>query len=99
MKHQVCTPCVEAYLDSDEMRASYVGPRKEEEERMKIQKEQRTLLQQHNRASAQKDHESVDDYKLRHTAEREKILRQLEEQSHRHTHCHTPNKISKQARR
>ena len=76
-----CTPCVEAYLDSEEMRASYVGPRKEEEERMKIQKEQRTHLQQYNRATAQKDHESVGDYKLRHAAEREKILRQLEEQS------------------
>ena len=71
-----CRPCVDRYADSEEMRASYVGKRKEMEE------------SNHNN-SRQKEEENDDssllpnktvtkDWKIQRAAEREKVLREME---------------------
>ena len=75
-----CTPCVDAYLNSEEMRASYVGSRKEDEERKRAAEEEEDRMNFLRRQdSAQKDHESVQEYTLRRAAEREQILREMEQ--------------------
>jgi len=66
-----CKPCVEAYLDSDEMRASYVGQRKDEEHISPSEPAIRV-------DGSWKDRESVEERKLRQAAERESLLRQME---------------------
>uniref|UniRef100_A0A7S2VD87 RRM domain-containing protein n=1 Tax=Entomoneis paludosa TaxID=265537 RepID=A0A7S2VD87_9STRA len=76
-----CAPCVEAYLESNEMRASYVGGRKETEERKKKHEEEES--NNISSTTSQKDdsmgQESVKDYQLRRAAEREHLLRQMEQ--------------------
>jgi len=66
-----CKPCVEAYLQSNEMRATFVGKRKDEE----------NLTSSEPAISLDdgwKDRESVEERKLRQAAERESLLRQME---------------------
>ncbi|KAL7557504.1 hypothetical protein ACA910_005259 [Epithemia clementina (nom. ined.)] len=72
-----CTPCVQAYLKSEEMRASFVGPRKEEEERKQFKMEEEA--RRNRRPISRHDQESVSDYKLRRAAEREQLLRDMEQ--------------------
>lgn len=65
-----CSPCVEAYLSSNEMRASYVGKRKEREQQAE---DDMVSSQQSNNG---RDRESLQDWKIRRDAEREQLLRQ-----------------------
>ena len=82
-----CTPCVKYYQTSDEMRATYVGARKETEARKQqsqaeAKKQQKEAPQSPSaratKTSMMNDHESVDAYKLRRAAEREALLRKME---------------------
>ena len=65
-----CKLCVDAYLNSDTMRATYVGKRKDEEGGISDDGE--------SMMNRERDRESVEERKLRQEAEREKILRQME---------------------
>jgi curved DNA-binding protein CbpA len=64
-----CKPCVDAYQQSEEMRASFVGSSKNQ-----------TLDDDLNigSTSRERDRESVDERKLRQAAERERLLREME---------------------
>jgi curved DNA-binding protein CbpA len=76
-----CRPCVDALLDSEEMRATFVGKRKEreEEEGEELDKADGKKEQERRLFSLQnRDAESVADWKLRRAAEREELLRQVE---------------------
>jgi len=74
-----CRPCVEAYKSSDEMRASYVGTRKEEEEARSAAMEQEEDIADPARTTSQRlDSESLYDRKMRQAAERERLLREME---------------------
>ena len=72
-----CRPCVESYKNSDEMRASYVGKRKEEEELREASAEKEEP-QAATSISTTRDQESLYDRKLRQAAERERLRRELE---------------------
>jgi DnaJ family protein C protein 17 len=69
-------PCVNAYKDSEEMRATYVGKRKEREE----ENEANVNVPPPIRTEQGRDGENVNDWKLRQAAERERLLRELEEE-------------------
>ena len=84
-----CRPCVEFYADSDIMRATFVGKRKEEEGRRPVGIEGKSgdsaVHAGHGagtsaayRASQNRDAESVEERKIRQAAEREQLLRQME---------------------
>ena len=73
-----CKPCVDAYLRSDEMRATYIGKRKDDEDRMNDDID--GIF--HNSTSRERDRESVEERKLRQEAEREKMLRQMEDEKY-----------------
>jgi DnaJ family protein C protein 17 len=60
-----CRPCVHMYAESEEMRASYVGKRKEGE----IDMEEKAMLPKEKLAK---------DWKIQRAAEREKLLREME---------------------
>jgi DnaJ family protein C protein 17 len=70
------TPCVDAYKDSEEMRAAYVGKRKEREE----EKEANLDVPPPIRTERARDGEDVKDWKLRQAAARERLSRELEEE-------------------
>lgn len=80
-----CFSCVEAYKSSEEMRASYVGKRKEEEEAKsaKVEQEEENLAaaQMSARRSQNNDTESLCDRQLRQATERERLLREMEAES------------------
>jgi DnaJ family protein C protein 17 len=65
-----CKPCVDFYLHSDELRASYVNVEKRKDEEGSI-----PLTDTLNR---DRDRESVEERKLRQAAEREVLLRNME---------------------
>ena len=71
-----CRPCVEHYATSDEMRAKFVGKRKDREEE---EVDARESVDVSPKSSA-RDGESLNDRRLRQAAEREKLLRQMEEE-------------------
>jgi hypothetical protein len=71
------TPCVNAYKDSEEMRAAYVGKRKEREEEREANLDVAALPDRTERA---RDGENVEDWKLRQAAARERLSRELEEE-------------------
>mmetsp|Transcript_33436 Transcript_33436/g.73721 ORF Transcript_33436/g.73721 Transcript_33436/m.73721 type:complete len:404 (+) Transcript_33436:156-1367(+) len=74
-----CGPCVDAYMDSDVMRASLVGKRKEEERSRPVaSSSQSASSSAAYRDSQSRDAESVEERKIRQAAERERILRQME---------------------
>jgi hypothetical protein len=81
-----CPPCVEFYADSKEMRAKFVGKRKdEEEERMEQQEEeqgQEAELERHKQQSHRSSGESLESRRLRQAEERERLLREMEEDEH-----------------
>jgi DnaJ family protein C protein 17 len=70
------TPCVDAYKDSEEMRAAYVGKRKEREE----EREANADVPPPIRTERARDGENVNDWKLRQAAARERLSRELEEE-------------------
>ena len=65
-----CSPCVEAYLESDEMRATFVGQRKNNELKS-VPTKSHSLQRSH-------DFEDLDERKIRQAAEREALLREME---------------------
>ncbi len=65
-----CKPCVDFYLNNQEMRATYVGKRKHEEDA-----EQGIPVESLHR---DRDRESVEERHLRQAAEREVLLRNME---------------------
>lgn len=70
-----CKPCVEKYKHSNEMRASYVGSRKDEEDQgFEINNDEIPDSSLHR----DRDRESVEERKLRQAAEREVLLRKME---------------------
>ena len=71
-----CKPCVDAYLTSDQLRATFVGNRKEEEDDNDDNDGYNATMKDSLRR--ERDRESVEERKLRQEAEREKILRQME---------------------
>ena len=85
-----CRPCVDFYADSDVMRATFVGRRKEEEGRRPIgviggMSGDGAVHAGHGaatsaayRASQNRDAESVEERKIRQAAEREQLQRQME---------------------
>jgi len=99
-----CTPCVNHYQNSDEMRATYVGKRKEQEK----EKEEMDLV--YNRQTAEESlHRDIDDENLkerhlRQAAEREALLRAMEQekeeekeshkQQQQHSHSHPSSSVN-----
>jgi DnaJ family protein C protein 17 len=71
-----CKPCVDYYATSTVMRAKYVGRRKEEEEERAEQQVDHRSSQQHADTDM---NESLEDRRMRQAIERERLLRQLEE--------------------
>jgi curved DNA-binding protein CbpA len=67
-----CRPCVHFYLYSKEMRAKFVGSRKEEEEQRNEPDQSINKLR--------RDTESLNDRRLRQRGEREELLRQMEQE-------------------
>jgi DnaJ family protein C protein 17 len=73
-----CKPCVDFYSNSQELRATYVGKRKDEEDMgFDFPKEPVNL---------QRDRESVEERNLRQAAEREVLLRKMEMEDENHDH-------------
>lgn len=72
-----CRPCVDSYIDSNEMRANFVGKRKDREEEEATARAEAEVKA--SRLSKEKPHTSGSDWKLRRAAERERLLREMEE--------------------
>lgn len=70
-----CGPCVDFYAESDEMRAKFVGSRKQKEQELR---RNRVPSPAPERTQRDRDGENLDDRKLRQAAERESLLRQME---------------------
>lgn len=71
-----CRPCVDHFATSETMRAKFVGKRKEREEEQAEARESADLPSQ----NAGRDGESLNDRRVRQAAERERLLRQMEEE-------------------
>lgn len=69
-------PCVNAYKDSEEMRAAFVGKRKGREEEIEANVDVPPPI----RTERARDGENVNDWKLRQAAARERLSRELEEE-------------------
>jgi len=69
-----CKPCVDKYLKSDKMRATFVGKRKDEEDNTDKDIDSSIPILKRG----ERDRESVEERKLRQAAERERLLRQME---------------------
>jgi len=76
-----CKPCVYAFKNSEEMRASYVGKRKEQEEDAAYADDD-SALDIRLQASTSRDTENVSDWKLRRASERERLIREMENDEH-----------------
>lgn len=79
-----CRPCVEFYKNSKEMRAKFVGARKEQEEELELQREREReeaeLRAQKRQRSSGRENETLEDRRLRQKGEREALLRQMEQE-------------------
>jgi DnaJ family protein C protein 17 len=79
-----CKSCVDFYAESTEMRAKYVGKRKEEEEDDKLDQDDKGEdLREHqsNRAATKGGmDESLEERRMRQAEERERLLREMEEE-------------------
>ena len=73
-----CRPCVDEYATSVEMRAKFVGKRKEREEAMEEERDR--AREDNNRRSKNNPNESLHERQLRQAAEREALLRQMEQE-------------------
>ncbi|KAL3938281.1 MAG: hypothetical protein SGBAC_006783 [Bacillariaceae sp.] len=79
-----CRPCVDFYKNSKEMRAKFVGSRKELEEQLELQKEKEdeeavSKAQKRKRTAGRED-ETMEERRLRQKGEREALLRQMEQE-------------------
>ena len=72
-----CRPCVDFYADSAQMRAKYVGKRKDEEESMKEDEQAEEVTS--NNIDKGLANESLEERRMRQAEERERLLRELEE--------------------
>jgi DnaJ family protein C protein 17 len=70
-----CRPCVDFYLNSSEMRAKFVGSRKEREEQEEV------LAPKKERPKRRRETESLEERRLRQQGEREELLRQMEQET------------------
>jgi DnaJ homolog subfamily C member 17 len=77
-----CGPCIQHYAASDVMRASYVGKRKERERQHEEQEEEKKTAAAAAARQQQPDgnSETMEDWKLRRAAEREELIRQMNEE-------------------
>jgi DnaJ homolog subfamily C member 17 len=77
-----CAPCVQRYATSDVMRASYVGQRKDRERQQEEEEEeaQKTAAATARRQADGKKPETMEDWTLRRAAEREELIRQMNEE-------------------
>lgn len=76
-----CQPCVDAYATSKEMRAKFVGQSKnkeDDEEEDTEQQASKPSAQSH--ASRTRDSETLEERRLRQAAEREALLRQMQQE-------------------
>jgi DnaJ homolog subfamily C member 17 len=71
-----CQTCVDAYLHSDELRATYLGARKQQADKAENDDDVSDFLR--SSLKRERDRESVEERKLRQAAEREAILRSME---------------------
>jgi DnaJ family protein C protein 17 len=74
-----CKPCVDYYASSTEMRAKYVGRRKDDEEEM-MEMEEETDDKQSATQHIGRSGESLETRRLRQAEERERLLREMEEE-------------------
>ena len=74
---QSCRPCVDAYAKSKEMRAKFVGKRKDREEEIADEQEEEPMV---STTRTGRENETVEERRLRQAAEREALLRQMEEE-------------------
>lgn len=82
-----CRQCVDEYKDSDVMRASFVGKRKEREEETELAPPPAPAT------TSLRDTENIGDWKLRQAAEREKLLREMEAEEAGETSKSSPSKV------
>ncbi|CAJ1959397.1 unnamed protein product [Cylindrotheca closterium] len=79
-----CRPCVDFYKNSKEMRAKFVGARKDTEEQLELQKEkedeQAEKKAEKRRRTAGRENETMEERRLRQQGERETLLRQMEQE-------------------
>jgi DnaJ homolog subfamily C member 17 len=75
-----CGPCVQYYADSDVMRASYVGKRKDRERQQEEQEEEKKTAAAARQEQPDGNSETMEDWKLRRAAEREELIRQMNEE-------------------
>ncbi len=86
-----CKLCVDAYLNSDKLRATYVGRRDNEND-----DDYDDYAMDGSTLNRERDRESVEERKLRQEAEREKILRQMEmDEQSGNTNTDTTNATSR----
>ena len=87
-----CRPCVESYANSPLMRAKYVGKRKEEEESANHddQEEELAASDKGRNGSAT---ESLEERRMRQAEERERLLRELEENENGQDTSHSSSKL------
>ena len=87
-----CRPCVDAYATSKEMRAKFIGKRKEREEERERDADNDIPATTNKR----REGESLEDRRLRQAAEREELLRQMEAEDEEETGRvkHSSNKFS-----
>jgi DnaJ homolog subfamily C member 17 len=71
------TSCVQAFLTSESMRATYVGRRKDREEEADTKRELEAMRET-TMSTRSRDAEDINDWKIRSAAERERILREME---------------------
>lgn len=92
-----CSLCVDAYALSDEMRASFVGKRKQQyEEEMEKRREQ---LPTPRILSSVNDEEGLEERKHRQAMERERTIRQMEMEDAGHTVMETQEAPVKKRKR
>lgn len=79
-----CRPCVDFYKNSKEMRAKFVGARKEREEELELKREREQeeaeLRAEKRRRTAGRENETLEERRLRQKGEREALLRQMEQE-------------------
>ena len=77
-------PCVEFYATSNEMRAKYVGTRKEQQQQ-RMEEEIEIETKENDISSSSRQEESLQERRLRQQAEREALLRQMQEEEEEDT--------------
>lgn len=75
-----CKPCVGFYLNSKEMRAKFVGSRKEREEQEPYEMEGNEQTARSATSSSFRENETLEQRSLRQQGEREALLRQMEQE-------------------